>query len=46
MEEHSRFETDSVFIAFLARKKDISSYVSLCVDLDDAFLRYRTFGSA
>lgn len=28
MEEHSRFEADSVFIAFLARKKDISSYMS------------------
>ena len=45
MEEHSRFEADSVFVAFLARK-DISSYVSLCVDLDDALLRYRTFDSA
>lgn len=44
MEEHSRFEADSVFVALLTRKKDISS--SDYVDLNDALSRYKTFGSA
>lgn len=34
MEEHSRFEADSVFVTLLTRKKDISS-----CDLNDALFK-------
>lgn len=43
MEEHSRFEVDSVFVALLARKRDTSS----CGTVSTGWrLRYKTFGPA
>jgi len=44
MEEHLRFEADSVFVTLLTRKKDQQLW--LCVDLNDALSRYKIFDTA